>query len=58
MRDELAHIELLRENQPGHFGLESMRSRAEEIGADLSISSARGRGTIVRVELPVENGAR
>ena len=43
--------------QPGHFGLESMRSRAEEIGADLNISSARGRGTIVRVELPVENGA-
>jgi len=42
----------------GHFGLESMRSRADEIGADLDISSAPGRGTIVRVELPVEsNGA-
>ena len=42
----------------GHFGLDSMRSRAEEIGADLDISSARGGGTVVRVELPVEaNGA-
>jgi signal transduction histidine kinase len=42
----------------GHFGLESMRSRADEIGADLDISSAPGRGTVVRVELPVEsNGA-
>jgi signal transduction histidine kinase len=38
----------------GHFGLESMRSRAEEIGADLDISSAPGRGTVIRVELPVE----
>ena len=44
--------------QAGHFGLESMRGRAEEIGADLEISSAPGRGTVVRVELPVEtNGA-
>jgi signal transduction histidine kinase len=38
----------------GHFGLESMRSRAEEIGADLDISSTPGRGTVIRVELPVE----
>jgi signal transduction histidine kinase len=38
----------------GHFGLESMRSRAEEIGADLDISSSPGDGTVVRVEVPVE----
>jgi signal transduction histidine kinase len=38
----------------GHYGLASMRSRAEEIGASLSISSAVGRGTVVRVEVPVE----
>jgi len=44
--------------QAGHFGLESMRGRAEEIGAELEISSAPGRGTVVRVELPVDtNGA-
>lgn len=40
----------------GHFGLESMRSRADELGADLHIISAPGRGTVVRVELPAENG--
>jgi len=40
----------------GHFGLDSMRSRADEIGAELQIDSAPGRGTIVRVELPTENG--
>jgi signal transduction histidine kinase len=37
----------------GHFGLESMRSRAEEIGADFEIRSRPG-GTVVRVEAPAE----
>jgi signal transduction histidine kinase len=40
----------------GHFGLESMRSRADEIGAQLHIISAPGRGTVVRVEHPAQNG--
>jgi signal transduction histidine kinase len=35
---------------PGHFGLESMHSRAAELGAVLTISSAPGAGTVVRVE--------
>ena len=34
----------------GHFGLESMRSRAAELGAVLTISSAPGAGTVVRAE--------
>jgi signal transduction histidine kinase len=38
----------------GHYGLDSMRSRAEEISAVLTITSAAGRGTTVRVETPVE----
>jgi signal transduction histidine kinase len=43
---------------PGHFGLESMRSRAAEIGGLLTISSTPGEGTVVRVEAPIEtNGA-
>jgi signal transduction histidine kinase len=43
---------------PGHFGLESMRSRAAEIGGSLTISSTPGEGTVVRVEAPIEtNGA-
>jgi signal transduction histidine kinase len=40
----------------GHFGLESMRGRAGEIGAELTIASAAGRGTVVRVEVPTAVG--
>ena len=39
-------------DHPGHFGLDSMRTRAAEIGARLTIASAPGRGTRVRVEAP------
>jgi signal transduction histidine kinase len=40
--------------RPGHYGLESMRSRAAEIGGLLTITSIRGRGTVVRMEAPLE----
>ena len=36
-------------DRPGHYGLESMRTRAAEAGASLTILSVPGRGTIVRV---------
>ena len=39
---------------PGHFGLESMRSRAAEIGGRLTIISRPGFGTTVRVRVPAE----
>ncbi|HEX7144485.1 MAG TPA: ATP-binding protein, partial [Gaiellaceae bacterium] len=39
---------------PGHFGLDSMRSRAAEIGGRLTITSAPGSGTLVRVCVPAE----
>jgi signal transduction histidine kinase len=39
---------------PGHFGLESMRSRANEIGGTLTISSTPGAGTVVRIEVPAQ----
>jgi signal transduction histidine kinase len=43
---------------PDHFGLQSMQSRAEELGGLLTISSMPGRGTVVRAEAPAErNGA-
>jgi PAS domain S-box-containing protein len=35
---------------PTHLGLRSMRERAEEIGAELSIVSAPGEGTLVRLD--------
>jgi signal transduction histidine kinase len=47
-----------RAGHPGHFGLESMRSRAAEIGAQLTITSAPGRGTVVRIEAPADGSAR
>jgi signal transduction histidine kinase len=40
----------------GHFGLESMRSRAEEIGGRLTITSTPGGGTAVRVTAPAGEG--
>jgi signal transduction histidine kinase len=39
---------------PGHFGLDSMRSRAAEVGGRLTITSASGSGTLVRVCVPAE----
>jgi signal transduction histidine kinase len=39
---------------PGHFGLDSMRSRAAEIGGWLTITSTPGSGTLVRVCVPAE----
>jgi signal transduction histidine kinase len=38
----------------GHFGLDSMRSRAAEIGGRVTITSAPGSGTLVRVCVPAE----
>jgi signal transduction histidine kinase len=36
----------------GHYGLESMRTRAEELGGRLELTSAPEHGTNVRVEVP------
>jgi signal transduction histidine kinase len=37
----------------GHLGLTTMRSRAHDIGAQINIASAPGRGTVVSVQLPI-----
>jgi signal transduction histidine kinase len=37
----------------GHYGLESMQGRANEIGATLSITSSAALGTAVRVSTPI-----
>jgi signal transduction histidine kinase len=39
---------------PGHFGLDSMRSRAAEVGGSLTVTSAPGSGTLVRVCVPTD----
>lgn len=36
-----------------HYGLRSMRERAESIGADFQITSAPGMGTTVRLQIPI-----
>ncbi|MGC4074900.1 MAG: sensor histidine kinase [Nibricoccus sp.] len=38
----------------GHFGLRGLRSRAKSMKAELTISSALGTGTIVKVSVPIE----
>lgn len=43
--------------RPGHFGLESMRSRAAEIDGKLTITSTPGNGTTVRVEVSARDTA-
>jgi signal transduction histidine kinase len=40
-----------------HFGLGTMRERAEAIGADFQIESCPGRGTCISVLLPLQKGA-
>jgi signal transduction histidine kinase len=42
--------------EPGHIGLVSMRERAEAAGGRFSLSSTRGRGTIVDFWMPEPNG--
>jgi signal transduction histidine kinase len=41
------------ESRPGHFGLQSMRERAAAVGGMLELVSAVGRGTQIRVSIPV-----
>ncbi len=46
------------ENVPGHFGLTQMHERASELGGELSIKSASGEGTTVRLATPITDGTR
>jgi len=41
------------QSYPGHFGLPSMRERAESGGGELQIESRPGEGTTVRVRVPI-----
>jgi signal transduction histidine kinase len=44
--------------RPGHFGLQSMRERATAVGGVLTLVSAKGVGTQVRVGVPRAAGRR
>jgi signal transduction histidine kinase len=41
----------------GHFGLLGISERAKRLGGELVVSSEPGRGTTVRIKVPVEQGA-
>jgi signal transduction histidine kinase len=45
-----------RDVPPGHFGLNTMRERAEALGASLAVATGSGRGTVVIVEWPLAEG--
>lgn len=45
----------LDEARPDHYGLETMRERAAELGAELKIQTARGQGTRVIVVVPTSD---
>jgi signal transduction histidine kinase len=52
-----ARFEHERANGRPHFGLGTMRERAEAIGAAFQIESCPGRGTCISVQLPLSKGA-
>jgi signal transduction histidine kinase len=37
-----------------HFGLRSMPGRVADLGGQLQVTSALGRGTVLRVEVPAQ----
>jgi signal transduction histidine kinase len=39
----------------GHFGLDWMRERVELMGGSFEVDSAVGRGTMVRVSMPLSH---
>jgi signal transduction histidine kinase len=43
-------------NAPGKFGLLGMRERALVFGGEIEISGAPGRGTTVKIKVPISNG--
>lgn len=50
--DGIGDLAAATREQRGHFGLSTMRERAESLGARLSVERALPRGTVVRVDLP------
>ena len=56
VRDDGPGLGRQAESKPGHFGLQSMRERAAQIGARLRIESDSG-GTTVTIAIPVAAGA-
>jgi signal transduction histidine kinase len=43
---------------PGHYGLTTMRERAEELSGTFTITSGAGRGTVIEAVIPLSGHAR
>jgi two-component system NarL family sensor kinase len=54
VRDDGRSFVLSEAEESGGLGIQSMRERAQRIGADLSIQSEPGKGTTVRVDLGIQ----
>ncbi|NJP04527.1 MAG: response regulator [Chloroflexaceae bacterium] len=52
--NESTHHHETKEANPAHYGLQSMRGRAEEIGGTVHITSPPGNGTTVLAVLPLQ----
>jgi two-component system nitrate/nitrite sensor histidine kinase NarX len=53
VRDDGVGFDLAQPGADARYGLLGMRERADRIGADLEVESARGSGTAVRLHLPL-----
>lgn len=42
--------------QPEHFGMSIMQERARRLGGEITVGTAAGKGTLVRLSFPVANG--
>jgi signal transduction histidine kinase len=44
--------------EDSHYGLTTMKERAEELGGTFSITSAAGRGTAIEAAIPLSGQAK
>jgi signal transduction histidine kinase len=50
-----SQTEAPRDGHAGGHGLENMQSRATELGGDLNVDSSPGRGTCLKLTIPLKN---
>jgi signal transduction histidine kinase len=56
IRDDGRGIDPERAMASASYGLAGMRKRAQQCGASLDIRSVPGEGTVLKVEVPIEEG--
>jgi nitrate/nitrite-specific signal transduction histidine kinase len=51
-------LDMVQRNQIGHLGIMGMKERAESLGGQLVIQSAPGRGTQIKLCVPISGAQR